>query len=335
MKTSLFILALIISFSAISQGTSPPIMNVTQRLTIPADTLAGAPANSIAFKNGKFYKKLTAWQEIADSSLLATRHYLDSIASLKLNRNDSNVSKGYVTPTYADARYVKIQTQPPTAGVTLASGSTTMEYAGTANGTDTTFTDTYSYGRQAGNATTDPTANIASVVFDGVSQTVVNPAIGGTSSGSKTVIVTKNVNKVVTNTVTTAESPAKSGSASATHSWLPRRYWGFVNDTTNLRSGAGGIDAIITSLSSELSSARDKGASPIWSTGNPSGNQFFVYAYWSAAGSLTRFDFNGVPALESTDNVSRDLTNARGFTGQWRIYWTKNLQSTSSTLIAQ
>lgn len=207
------------------------------------------------------------------------------------------------------------QSQPPT--VTLTGGQTLeLRSAGT-----NPYTLNYSSSRQAA------TATLATIVVAGVTKSFVQPSAPGTVSGTQTVTVTNNTDVTYSNVTTTTDG--KSATATTSFVFQPKRYFGFINDSTGI--GVFGFnDAVITALGNELSTSKSKS----FNTGNPTGVQFLVYAYYAPFGFLTQLDLNGFPSIDAFNVVQRNFTNSLGYTGQWIIYWSKNGQTLSSTVIA-
>lgn len=207
------------------------------------------------------------------------------------------------------------QSQPPTATLT---GGQTLEYQSAA-----TLNKTLNWvaGRQSA---TNP---ISTIVVAGTNETFSQPAQGSSVSGTQSVSFPANTNITYQNVVTTDDS--KIATATTSFTFLPKRYWGWISDTTGIGT-TGFDDSKITTLSNELSTSKVKS----WSTGNPTGTQFYVYAYYSTAGELSHFDMNGFPSIDAMNHVTRNFTNALGYTGQWIIYWSKNGQTLSSTIVA-
>lgn len=207
------------------------------------------------------------------------------------------------------------QSQPPTATLT---GGQTLEYQSVATLNKTL---NWTAGRQSA------TNLISTIVVAGTNETFSQPAQGASISGTQSVSFPANTDITYQNVVTTDDN--KSATASTTFSFLPKRYYGWISDTTGIET-SGFDDSKITSLGNELSASKVKS----WSTGNPTGTQFYVYAYYSTAGELTHFDMNGFPSIDAMNHVTRNFTNALGYTGQWIIYWSKNGQTLSSTIVA-
>lgn len=257
----------------------------------------------------------------------------DTTAQIYYNKTDSSVwgyskAKGHFrigsgSGSVDTSLFVLRTTQNPTATLT---GGVTQEYTAPA-GNDLNYSLNWSAGRQAATSSAQATATLSTIVVGGTSQTFSQPSAGATVNGTQLVAVVRNTNTTFTNLVTTSDG--KTASATTTFTFLPKRYYGWVSDTTGLRSGA--ADATIRALSSELSASKVKS----WSTGSPSGTQFYVYAYYATAGALSAFDMNGFPSIEAMNSVSRSFTNSEGYTGTWYIYWTINGQTTASTIEAE
>lgn len=234
---------------------------------------------------------------------------ISSLATIGFNPGTNISPSEFIIKTFYD-------TKPPTAMLT---GGQTLDLMPV--GSNVNVTLNWSASRQ------DKTAPLATVVVGGINQSFSQPAAPGTVSGTQSVSVVRNANTTFSNVVTTTDG--KSAIATTTIPWSPRRYYGWVTDTTGISSSSFN-DAVITSLGNEQSSSRSKS----FNTGNPTGNHFYVYAYIATAGALTQLDMNGFPSLEAWNVVTRNFTMATGYIGQWRVYWTKNPQSLSSTIVA-
>ncbi len=204
--------------------------------------------------------------------------------------------------------------KPPTATLT---GGSTLEYANAAF--DCTLN--WSAHRQSN------TATLSSIVVAGVTQSFSQPGQPGTVSGTQDVSVPANTNTDYSNVVTASDG--QTATATTSFTWAPRKYYGFISDTTGIASGS--QDAVIRALTSVLSTSKVLNTN----TGNPSGTQFFVYAYYSGLGTITNITFNGIPATDAITTVSKTFTTANGFSGTYKILYTKNGQTTSSDVIFQ
>jgi hypothetical protein len=211
------------------------------------------------------------------------------------------------------------KSQPPTAGL---SGGNTYEFKGTGT---TVHNLSATIGRQAA------TTPIASAVITAPSQSYPlsfsQPPVSGSVVVTQSVTTPNNTNTTYTLTVTTQDS--KTAQATTTDSWLPKRYRGWVTDTTGIGTPAYS-NIIIQNLTNELSSSK----SWTFNTGNPTGTQFYVIAYYVSAGALNSLVQNGFPALDAYNSTSRSFTNAASpsFTGTWYFYWSKNGQTLSSDI---
>lgn len=209
--------------------------------------------------------------------------------------------------------------KPPTASL---SGGTTMEYDDDAT---LPFTLNWSAGRQSN---TDP---ITSIVVAGVSQSFLQPAQGASVNGTQAVNVPTNTSTTYQNVVTTDDG--QTATASTTFNSLPRKYYGWISDTTGIASGA--QDADILALTSTLSSSRTLGIPTPYDTGDPDGTQFFCYVYLASLGATTSVTFNGLPAIEAMNIITKSFTTATGFTGTYYIIYNKQGQNLSSQVIFQ
>ncbi len=205
--------------------------------------------------------------------------------------------------------------KPPTATLT---GGTELEYI-----PGSTSAQTLAWGahRQSN------TATISSIVVAGISQTFSQPAQPGTVNGTQAVSVPANTSTTYDNVVTTSD--AQTATASTTFTFAPRKFYGFISDTTGIASGS--QDAAIRALTSALSNSKTLSTN----TGSPSGTQFYVYAYLSSLGNITSVTYNGIPATDAITTVSKTFTTANGFSGTYKILYTTNGQTSSSDVIYQ
>ena len=207
---------------------------------------------------------------------------------------------------------------PTQVPISTISGGLSQEYM--APGGNLIYEITFGYGRNS------YTSNISSVVVGGTPVVFSNPDTAETINDAVYVNVPRNTNTSFSNIVTTDDG--KTSTSSTVFSFLPRRYYGWVTDTTGISSSS--FDVTIRSLFSELSESKVK----TWGTGAPAGNQYYVYAYYATAGDLISFKMNGFEAVTALNKVTRNFTNNSGYTGSWIIYWTKNAQSLSSLIEA-
>jgi hypothetical protein len=209
------------------------------------------------------------------------------------------------------------QSQAPTASLT---GGVNLELrsAQTMN-----YTLNWIAGRQSA------TTPLASIFVASVTQTFSQPSAGNSVSGTQAVSFAANTNVTYNNVVTTTDS--KATTASTSFSFLPQRYSGWINVSDTAGLGTFGYnDSKITALTNELTASKVK----TWNTGNPTGTQIYVYAYYATSGTLNNLILNGFPSIDAFNVSQRNFTNALGFTGQWIIYWNKNGQTLSSDIIA-
>jgi hypothetical protein len=272
--------------------------------------IAGHPGAQIVTGNTLWVRDSTAtkWLVGSGASGSIPAGVITTIPVVGTNPG-TNLSTGdWITNTFYGS-------QPPTA---ILTGGVTLELQSAAT---LNYTLNWTSGRQAA---TNP---LSTIVVAGVNQTFTQPAQSASVSGTQAVSFAANTNVTYSNVTTTDDG--KSATATTTFSFLPKRYYGWISDTTGIGSGSFD-DAIITALGSELSASKSKS----FSTGSPTGTQFLVYAYFSTAGALTQFDMNGFPSIDAMNSATRNFTNASGYTGEWIIYWSKNGQTLSSTVIA-
>jgi hypothetical protein len=139
-----------------------------------------------------------------------------------------------------------------------------------------------------------------------------------------------NIGTVVKNTATfnrwkaTAQDNQGNDMESAEYSvnWRWRRFWGFINDQNP-------NDATILDASSELSTSLSKS----WNTGNPTGEQYFFFAYPASFGNLSEIAVNGFSGLATFTGSTRDFENALGVVESYTIYVSNNLLANAASII--
>ncbi len=284
-------------------------------ITRYADTLdankkhiAYYPGAHIIVGNTEYIRDSTGTKWLVSSAGIIPAGAITTIPVVGSNPGSNLSSSDWIINTFYGA-------QPPTATL---SGGATLPYQSTAT---LSYTLNYTAGRESN------TKPISTIVVAGNNESFSQPAQGSSVSGTQNVSVPTNTNVTFQNIVTTTDG--QTAVASVTYAFLPYRYYGFISDTTGIGT-FGFDDSQITSLGHELSASKSKS----FSTGNPTGTQFLVYAYYSTAGALTQFDMNGFPSLAAMNSATRNLTTAEGFVGQWIIYWSKNGQTLSSTIVA-
>lgn len=218
-----------------------------------------------------------------------------------------NFNPGSNISTEEFIRQAYYASQGPTAGL---SGGQTIELMAT--GAALPFTLNWSAGRSGA---TNP---IQSIVVAGVNQTFTTPAAGGSISGTQAVSVTRNTNTTYSTVVTTTDG--KTATASTSFTFLPSRYFGWVNSQTP-------TDANIIAAGAELSNSNAK----TWVQPAPGGAQFLVFAYPANEGNLANFFINTFPSLEAMQLTQRTLTNASGFSQTYNIYVSKNAFTVTGT----
>ena len=287
---------------------------VIETSLILPDTAQGlilSDKGALAYKNGLYTWNGIKWDlGLSGSGTPDTLRYggpITSIATVGYNPNTKSIAAWIDSVFY--------QSQSPTTTIT---GGQVLEFRSTQT---MNFTLNYTSGRQLA------TKPLSSIIIGGNTKSFSQPIAGSSVSGTQSVSFAANTDVTYQNVTTTIDS--KIANASTTFSFLPKRYFGWISDTTGIGQ-AGFDDSKITSLGNELSNSKSK----TFSTGSPTGTQFYVYAYYSTAGDLTQWDMNGFPSLAAMNKSTRNFTNALGFTGTWTIYWSKNGQTQSSTVVA-
>ena len=124
---------------------------------------------------------------------------------------------------------------------------------------------------------------------------------------------------------------------SAIINWTPgyRRYYGWINDTTGITTGAqnAAILALVENSQFSTSQVFGSAASPI-NTGNPAGTEFYVFGYVSTSQAITSITQNGIPSFNAYNSaVLSNFMNNQNAVVSIRIYYSKNGQTSSSTII--
>lgn len=266
-------------------------------------------------KEYSYDKTLDKWERDSssvgsayDSSFNANRTITRDIPGL----SGINLNKSDVKATLEELLY---PTQFPT--VTLTGGEVLELLAA---GIDLGKTLNYSIRRQP------TTVEIDTVIIAGVPYTSFDNSEGPdyTESGTQPVAVPRNTTTTFSIIATTTDG--KSDTSYTSFSFRGRRYWGWVNDTSNLANSAS--DATIAALSSELIESNSKS----FTTTDPTPGQFFVFAYRSTSPLLASLKMNGFESLSAMSFITRSFTTATGYEGTWRIYWSKIPQSVASLI---
>lgn len=210
-------------------------------------------------------------------------------------------------------RIILSQADPPRITLT---GGTAREFM--SSGANISTTKNWTVYRDAATETID------SIRINGVYQSFSQPAKPGSVSGTQSVSIPRNTNTTTTGYVRTSDGQVVS--ATTTDTWAAWRGYGWVSDTAGISGG--GYDATIRALTGEVNSSKTK----TWNTGNPSGEQFYVYAYIATAGTATSFFFNGFESIDLMNVITRSFTTSTGYTANYVICYTKFKQNTSSQL---
>jgi hypothetical protein len=197
--------------------------------------------------------------------------------------------------------------QAPTA--TLTGGQTLELITGGAN---INYTLNWSAGRLSA------TQPLSTITVGGISQTFTQPSAPGTVSGTQVVGVQRNITNTFQNIVTTSDG--KSGTASTSFTFLPKRYFGWV--TTNTP-----VDADLITAGGELTSNFTK----TWTQAAPGSAKYLVFAYPASFGLLPHIDINGFPSIASFNLTTRSVTNASGYTQSYNIYVSVNQFTVTGT----
>jgi hypothetical protein len=339
MKYILTIILILLFFAASAQtktlinpptGNKNSIMHFTDALgadsAFALPGLCGTPDTSYFHKYSTKYRRAYITVDTCSSTAYLFNPNTDLVTVL--GGGESSLTAGPFTTSNTEVGYdpgsnltaaqiiakVWYGLKPPTATLT---GGSTLEYANA--GFDCTLS--WSAHRQ------NNTATLSSIVVAGITQSFSQPGQPGTVNGTQDVTVPANTNTTYSNVVTASDGQADT--ATTSFSWAPRKYYGWISDTTGI--GSGSQDAAIRALTSVLSTSKNLSTN----TGSPSGTQFYVYAYYSGLGTITSITFNGIPATDAITTISKSFTTANGFSGTYKILYTTNGQTTSSDVIYQ
>lgn len=286
--------------------------------SVGAEVYCTADSSVYIFKGGD------RWEKQASKSYLLLNYYtkaqVDSIASHidltpYVKYSDSTVK--YVTPTQADNTYVRIQTLPPTAGL---SGGNNYELhsAGTFSATLS-----WSAGRQSATLTSAATANITSVSINSVSQSFSNPSPGSAATGNYGVTITWNSNITYTVTVTTADG--KTATASTSFAFYPKNYYGYSSSSSPSSSD------ILATLGGSSYLSSSKATTPTVTLPANTTYYYVWYAYPSNMGDLTSIrDQAGNQVIGAFTKTVLSITNASGYTQNYNVYTSNNNYSNTS-----
>lgn len=206
--------------------------------------------------------------------------------------------------------------KPPIATLT---GGTTLELTASAT---VARTLNWSATRQSN------TPILTSITVAGVTQSFTQPAQGATVSGTQNVNVPANTTTTYSNVVVADDGQTDTEQTS--FSFLGRKYYGLVSDTTGM--GTGAQNSVILAFADQpLSNTNDLTTN----TGSITGVKFWVYAYPASLGDLSALAFNSIPALEAMNKQTVSFTNALGYTQNYIIYWNKQGQTIPSDITAQ
>lgn len=224
----------------------------------------------------------------------------------------STPSPGFNPGTTDLAEWIRaafFKAEAPTATI---AGGYTYELMG--SGPDLSFNLSWSASRKA---TTTP---FTSIKVGGIEQSNINQvAAGAAISGTQTVTAPRNATTVFQTIVTTQDG--QQATASTTVAGSAKRYFGWVSSTTP-------TDAQIIAAGGEFASNNTKSN---YTQAKPSSPQYFLYAFPTSFGLLTKCDLNGFPGLAAMGNngvpITRTLVNASGYSQQYYIYVTAQAQN--------
>jgi len=201
--------------------------------------------------------------------------------------------------------------QPPTAGLTITYGVTTLNAINLemmAAGSDLPVVLNWSGGRQL------KTLLISTINVDGVNQSFSQPSAGAAVTGTKSATVPRNTNTEFIITVTTTDG--KSASVRAYFSFYLNRYYGFTSSVTP-------SDGDIQALTKEFTITRTRGAT---SSQSPSGSQYFTIAFPENLdpSNVSQIWIGGLDQTAAFTRTVESFTNASGSVQDYIIYVSNN-----------
>ena len=297
-RISAALLCLIFSFKGFSQYDSTKILQAqlsygyqwkngrfTGSLLAPTDTVKMAVKDSggIVTKNNIIY----VWDgyKWKGSSPTFSGGPISSLPAIGNDPGTNITSKDFIVSQF-------YASQPPTAGL---SGGGTYE-----NTSASTLSASLSWtaGRQSA------TANLASIVVNGVTQSFTNPGQPGSVSGSQAVSVPTNTTTTYTNTVTTSD--AKTASATTSFYYRDKYYIGYV-------SSGSPSDANIIAAGGSFASSRITSGN----LADPSSASYILFAYPASFGTAT-IKIGGL--VVGFNLTTRSFVNASGYSTSYNIY---------------
>jgi hypothetical protein len=216
----------------------------------------------------------------------------------------------------------------PTTTISGSPGTSTIEYGSSFTETlNSTFTQN------------DAGSLISTTYYKGAS------ALGGntdvitslTTAVTYTVKKTYNAGACKVNNLGATDctgGPVAAGTITSSNSIIQtpgyRRYQGFISDTTGIASGSKN-SVILALVNSGTFSTSQSFAS--FSTGTPTGTQFYMVAYVATSPDIISITQNGFPALAAFSHTTvSSFTNTPGATLPIKVYWSKNGQTSPSTI---
>ncbi len=206
--------------------------------------------------------------------------------------------------------------QPPSfSGFTITGQSSTLEVGSTVSGTkDFAFSFTNSGNVQANTLDIYDVTGASYLITDG---SITSPVSADVGTITKTTATSHSWRGYAENTESTQFQ-----SSNYTINWRWRRYHGF----SNVR--AVNTAQVLALSGSELSTSKSYSTT----TGSPTGDQYFVYAYPTSFGTLSSITVNGFPSIDAFTRFTLSVTNTNGVSTDYYVYYSNNTFNSSAEI---
>lgn len=203
------------------------------------------------------------------------------------------------------------QSQNPTASISPS-------YRIQRRATDTILNFTYTYGRLAATSSAKATADIQSVVVDGVSRTFTNPAPGSTGAGGISVNYTPNSTRNIPITVTATDGKFATQSVSIQTTFTYYIGYSLTSTPTDAELFAG-LNSFLATSNTRVTSG---------TLVSPPGARYIFFAFPASLGTANVI-IGGTPVGYIT--TPRAVTNTTGFTESFNITVSPNATNSGVT----
>lgn len=272
-------------------------------------TVIGALEGDVVMNNARdtlLFRDATQWRRITVGGGSTSYNGNRTITGQLL----TGQNMGTTTSIEAFLNAVFFPSQSPTALLTTTIAGVTAQNQVLelrAAGADIDVVLNWTAGRQA------TTQTLASTVVAGTTITPnPNPGVSSIVTGTRNITLAPNITTSYNNVVTTTDG--KTATSTANITWLGKRYYGFTqvatpnqpNDAELL--GSTPISYFITSNNTVNYNVQ------------PTAGRYMVIATPASFGNLSSLTINGFPSLNAFTKVTRNVTNASGFTQSYNIY---------------